>query len=146
MFRPCPFAITFDASMSKATNRATPWAPTAASRGWPYGLLWPAVSNGPNPGAAAREPRATGAANRPHFAGKPSPGLRGGGIQCCVRVQAGPPRAGARERVRASPRPADAGAAHRAVAPRARRLERGPALAAGATRRHSSLPSYLELG
>src|SRR5260370_32564094 len=64
----------------------------------------------------------------------------------CVRVQAGPPRAGARERVRASPRPADAGAAHRAVAPRARRLERGPALAAGVTRHHRGLPAYLELG
>jgi len=80
------------------------------------------------------------AANRPHFAGKPSPGLRGGSIQCCVRVQAGPPRAGARERVRASPGASDAGAAHRAVAPRARRRERRSALAAGAARHHRGLP------
>src|SRR3989441_5390552 len=43
------------------------------------------------------------AANRPHFAGKPSPGLRGGSIQCCVRVQAGPPRAGGPGRGRARP-------------------------------------------
>src|SRR5260370_26176092 len=49
------------------------------------------ASKGPDPGAAAREPRAHGAANRPHCAGKPSPGLRGGGIQCCVRVQVARP-------------------------------------------------------
>src|SRR2546425_11880132 len=52
------------------------------------------------------------AANRPHFAGKPSPGLRGGSIQCCVRVQAGPPRGGGRGRVPAPSAPTDAAAAH----------------------------------
>src|SRR3989454_12794159 len=50
------------------------------------------------------------AANRPHFAEKPSPGLRGGSIQCCVRVQAGPPRGGGpvggRGRPRGPPPPA----------------------------------------
>ncbi len=78
--------------------------------------------------------------------GLASPGLRGGGIQCCVRVQAGPRRAGVCERVCASSRGADARAAQRAVAARACRLERGPALAAGAARHHRGLPAYLELG
>src|SRR2546427_10857009 len=56
------------------------------------------------------------AANRPHFAGKPSPGLRGGSIQCCVRVQAGPPRAGRRGRARAPPRGTPTGGLPPAVA------------------------------